>query len=41
MFRNVQESFYVRLRGSDGNELDADGNPTIDVSGDANPWRDL
>jgi len=40
-FRDVQQSFYVRLRGSDGKQLDADGNPLIDVVGDANPWEDL
>lgn len=40
-FRDVRRSFYIRIRGSDGNELDAAGNPTIDISGDADPWRDL
>jgi hypothetical protein len=40
-FRNVQQSFYVRLRGSDGNQLDAQGNPLIDVVADADPWQDL
>jgi len=45
----LEEGFYVRLRGSDGNRLavglkgksvDASG-PKIDVVGDANPWEDL
>ena len=40
-FKNVQQSFYLRLRGSDGRQVDADGNPPIDVIGDANPWEDL
>lgn len=40
-FRNVREPFYLRLRGSDGNELDANGDPLVDVSGDADPWTDL
>jgi hypothetical protein len=40
-FKNVDRSFYVRFRGSDGKQLDADGNPPIDVIGDANPWDDL
>ena len=45
----LDEGFYVRLRGSDGNRLapgplgaavDPAG-PPIDVVGDADPWRDL
>ena len=40
-FTNVDRPFYVRLRGSDGKQLDSAGNPLIDVVGDANPWEDL
>ncbi|MGY1750579.1 hypothetical protein [Modestobacter sp. SYSU DS0511] len=40
-FKNVDRSFYVRLRGSDGKQMDSAGNPLIDVVGDANPWEDL
>jgi hypothetical protein len=40
-FRNVQESFYVRFRGTDGKQLDSAGNPLQDVVGDADPWADL
>ncbi|WP_369140432.1 PHP domain-containing protein [Modestobacter versicolor] len=40
-FRDVQQSFYLRLRGSDGKQLDANDNPPIDVVGDADPWQDL
>ena len=40
-FRNVQDSFYLRLRGSDGRQLDKAGNPMVDVRGDADPWVDL
>ncbi|MCZ2830906.1 PHP domain-containing protein [Modestobacter sp. VKM Ac-2986] len=40
-FRNVQDSFYLRLRGSDGKQLDSAGNPPMDKVGDANPWDDL
>ncbi|WBB58169.1 histidinol-phosphatase [Streptomyces sp. WMMC500] len=45
----LDEPFYVRLRGTDGNrqqpgyhgaEVDPAG-PAIDVVGDADPWRDL
>lgn len=45
----VEEAFYVRLRGTDGNrsqpgylgaDKDPDG-PAIDVIGDADPWLDL
>jgi PHP domain len=41
-FRNVQEPFYLRLRGTDGRRH-ADGGiePLIDVYGDADPWADL
>jgi len=45
----LDEGFYVRLRGSDGNRLAPGTNgaavdpsgPAIDVVGDADPWRDL
>ena len=45
----LDEGFYVRLRGSDGNRLAPGPNgpsvdpagPPIDVEGDADPWRDL
>lgn len=40
-FRNVTEPFYLRLRGSDGRQLDGAGNPLVDVAGDADPWEDL
>ncbi|MBP2336845.1 hypothetical protein JOF41_003023 [Saccharothrix coeruleofusca] len=40
-FRDVDRSFYLRLRGSDGNRLTADGHPVVDVIGDADPWADL
>ncbi|MFE2813790.1 PHP domain-containing protein [Streptomyces nigra] len=45
----LDEPFYVRLRGTDGNRqqpgyygaaIDPAG-PAIDVAGDADPWRDL
>lgn len=45
----VDDPFYVRLRGTDGNrtapgylgaDIDAEG-PAIDVVGDADPWVDL
>ena len=47
-FKSVSESFYLRLRGTDGNRLgagfyptqDASG-PKIDVIGSADPWKDL
>jgi hypothetical protein len=48
-FRNVRDPFYLRLRGTDGNQLapglprasvDPSG-PAIDVVGDADPWVDL
>jgi hypothetical protein len=48
-FRNVRDPFYLRLRGTDGNQLapgllgasvDPSG-PAIDVVGDADPWTDL
>ncbi len=47
--RDVQQPFYFRLRGSDGNRLgvgylgrrvDPSG-PVMDVVGDADPWTDL
>lgn len=45
----LEEGFYVRLRGSDGNRVAVGLNgkavdpagPKIDVVGDANPWQDL
>jgi hypothetical protein len=40
-FRGVDGPFYLRLRGSDGNRLTADGGPVMDVLGDAEPWSDL
>ncbi|NUT91775.1 MAG: histidinol-phosphatase, partial [Saccharothrix sp.] len=40
-FRNVENAFYLRLRGSDGNRLTSDGGPVMDVVGDADPWTDL
>ncbi|MFE2751659.1 hypothetical protein ACFXGA_06610 [Actinosynnema sp. NPDC059335] len=40
-FRRVEGAFYLRLRGSDGNRLTADGHPVMDVVGDADPWSDL
>lgn len=45
----LEEAFYVRLRGTDGNRtqegflgrsIDAEG-PALDVVGDADPWIDL
>jgi len=47
-FKRVTDSFYLRLRGSDGNRLgegyfagqDPEG-PRMDVIGDADPWKDL
>lgn len=45
VLRAVDGPFYLRLRGSDGNRVDADGNPRLDpvVSGpaDDDPWSDL
>lgn len=45
VFRAVQRSFYLRLRGSDGNRVGPDGGPLVDpfVSGpaDDDPWADL
>lgn len=41
VFRGVGESFYLRVRGSDGNRVTSDGGPVMDVIGDANPWSDL
>ena len=40
-FTNVQQSFYLRLRGSDGKQLDAAGNPLMDVGGNEDPFADL
>jgi PHP domain len=47
-FTGVSESFYLRLRGTDGNRLGAGFHPTqdpsgpkIDVIGSADPWKDL
>jgi hypothetical protein len=45
----LDQGFYVRLRGSDGNRLAVGPNgpavdpagPPIDVVGDADPWKDL
>jgi hypothetical protein len=41
VFRGVDRSFFLRLRGSDGNRLTSAGDPVQDVVGDADPWRDL
>jgi hypothetical protein len=41
VFRNVERAFYLRLRGTDGKQLDANGGPVMDVPGDADPWADL
>lgn len=45
VFRSVGRSFYLRLRGSDGNRVGPDGDPLVDpfVSGptDEDPWADL
>jgi hypothetical protein len=41
VFSNVQQPFYVRLRGSDGHRASASGDPLQDVVGDADPWSDL
>ena len=40
-WRNVQQPFYLRYRGTDGNRVDSSGNPLMDVMGNANPWLDL
>lgn len=40
-FTGVERAFYLRPRGSDGNRLDAAGNPVMDVPGDAPPFEDL
>jgi len=45
----LDDGFYVRLRGSDGNRLAPGLNgaavdpagPVMDVVGDADPWNDL
>ncbi|WNV90431.1 PHP domain-containing protein [Umezawaea sp. Da 62-37] len=41
VFRDVASAFYLRVRGTDGNQLTADGGPVMDVVGDADPWADL
>jgi hypothetical protein len=41
VFRDVSGPFYLRVRGSDGRKLTADGGPVMDVVGDADPWSDL
>ncbi|MFI6095474.1 PHP domain-containing protein [Lentzea sp. NPDC051213] len=40
-FKNVERSFYLRLRGSDGNQLTSSGDPVIDEVGNSEPWSDL
>ncbi|SDF47297.1 PHP domain-containing protein [Klenkia brasiliensis] len=40
-FTNVQQSFYLRLRGSDGKQLDAAGNPPMDTIANEDPFADL
>lgn len=40
-FPRVGESFYLRLRGSDGRRLAPDGGPVMDVPGNADPFADL
>lgn len=45
VFRRVEQPFYLRLRGSDGNRVDGGGDPLVDpvASGpaDDDPWADL
>ncbi len=41
VFRDVSGPFYLRVRGSDGNQLTAEGGPVMDVVGDSEPWGDL
>ena len=41
VFRDVPGPFYLRVRGTDGNQLTPEGNPVMDVIGDADPWADL
>jgi hypothetical protein len=41
VFQHVDASFYLRLRGSDGNRATSSGDPVQDVVGDADPWSDL
>jgi PHP domain-containing protein len=41
VFRDVSGPFYLRVRGTDGNQLTPEGNPVMDVVGDADPWADL
>ena len=40
-WKNVQGDFYLRFRGGDGNNVDANGNPKMDVMGNSSPWADL
>ncbi|MEU8075259.1 histidinol-phosphatase [Catellatospora citrea] len=41
-FGDVRQSFYLRLRGTDGNVSARDSiEPRPDPTGDADPWRDL
>lgn len=40
-WKNVQGDFYLRYRGGDGKNVDANGNPKMDVMGNSNPWADL
>jgi hypothetical protein len=40
-FKNVKGDFYLRFRGGDGNKVDANGNPLMDVMGNASPWDSL
>ncbi|HWO67837.1 MAG TPA: PHP domain-containing protein [Umezawaea sp.] len=41
VFKDVSGPFYLRVRGSDGRKLTADGGPVMDVIADADPWSDL
>lgn len=41
VFRRVERSFYLRLRGTDGNRLTSGGDPIMDAAGIADPWGDL
>ncbi|MGW6446453.1 PHP domain-containing protein [Lentzea sp. NPDC055074] len=40
-FANVERSFYLRLRGSDGKRLTSSGDPMIDEIANSDPWQDL
>jgi hypothetical protein len=40
-WKNVQGDFYLRFRGGDGKNVDANGNPKMDVMGNSSPWGDL